>query len=104
QALVLVDAALVVGDATRARVEPDGAPAEVVLYARVAALAPDAVLRLPLPQALAERRAGVRRVPLGARQGDAPGRVVLSDAGRGRIAGHAGADDQIAVVGHLGPP
>src|SRR4051812_23857983 len=67
---------------------------------RVARGSPHSFGRVALPQALAQWRPIVWWVSIGAQYADGAGRVVLTDAVRGRVGGHAAADDEIVVSGH----
>src|SRR5579859_708163 len=65
-------------------------------------LAPELAFRRALPEALREQRPLIGRIRIGADHRDRAVGVVLADALRRHVAGHAGADDQVLGRGHLG--
>src|SRR5216117_3763210 len=97
QLLEPVHRAPVVGDAVPPQIDADHTAAELQLRAGRRRLAPDALLRLSLPQALRERRAIVGGVRLGTDQRQRAGGIGSPDARDRRIRRHPAADDYIRV-------
>ena len=83
-----------------AEIERDDAPSGDELGA-LGRLAPELLLGSALPEALREQRPLVRRVGIGADERDRAVGVVLPDALRSHVAGHAGADDEVLGRVHL---
>jgi len=98
---VLVRSAAVVAGALRVGVDPHDPAAADQLRTGLSGLAPDAVLRVALPQPLGQGRPVIRRVRLRAHHGDAAPGVLPTDPVRCRVGRHAAADDQIVVSSHL---